>query len=499
MGYPPDVFIVVVDCLRSPATWPHDAPPQVMPNLANLGEECVTFDRAATVAPWTIPAHASILTGLYPWEHGTNYKARLDLAPTFRNLAVELRELGYSSVCISGNPLLDRTSGITRPFETSYSAKWWESIFRRGGLVPKGAEGTIQGASNGSAWNGSRTLSDSAAQLAARAALRYPIIPNVVNYVLEKARADGSTGVRPSPWIEESFSSWIASHRDSERLFGLVNLIDAHEPYLVPRSGHLSLGDWLGYVGVPQERSGFLTGNWKPSGMDLRRLRQLYLWAVLEADRRVGEICEVLRRAGRWDNSLVIFTSDHGQSFLERGMLFHGLSIDDSVVRVPLWLKLPGAKRKGAHVYRWVSLVDIAPAVSDVVGIVGWTDTSGQSLLRTIDEPRAQPVLTMNDGQGIHPAIRAWVPQTITERFDRVQLAAFEGSWKVMLDVATDHVEAELVRDGLPAIDQEGPETRTIRGTTVDRLRAIAARLRNSESRAQNPEVLQRLKAWGYS
>src|SRR5262249_53980407 len=89
-----------------------------------------------------------------------------------------------------------------------------------------------------------------------------------------------------------------------------------------------------------------------------------------EADRGVGQIVQELKDSGRWENALLIVTSDHGESFAERGIhIGHGLSLTDDELHVPLVMHLPHDEGAGQRLDTQVDLLDVAPTVLAYAGV----------------------------------------------------------------------------------------------------------------------------------
>jgi len=107
-----------------------------------------------------------------------------------------------------------------------------------------------------------------------------------------------------------------------------------------------------------------------------------YARAVRATDGEVGLLLKRLRDEGRYDDALIIFHADHGESFTERNLWFdHGFGAYEEQLHVPLIVKLPGNVRAGEVVDRLVSLEDILPTVLEVGGLWGTALVDGISLL----------------------------------------------------------------------------------------------------------------------
>jgi arylsulfatase A-like enzyme len=102
---------------------------------------------------------------------------------------------------------------------------------------------------------------------------------------------------------------------------------------------------------------------------DRRRIRSLYDGEVSFNDDSFGRLIEHLRETGELDDTLVVFTSDHGEEFWEYGRRGHGRSLADPVLRIPLILRLPAGHDTPPSPAAPAELVDVLPTVLDVLGM----------------------------------------------------------------------------------------------------------------------------------
>ena len=102
---------------------------------------------------------------------------------------------------------------------------------------------------------------------------------------------------------------------------------------------------------------------------DVGYLMDLYDAEVFEADQGFAGFLDVLRRAGRLDNALIVLVSDHGESFLEHGALGHGHNLNQEEMRVPLIIRFPEREFDGMRVDEQVSLVDVFPTLLRQAGV----------------------------------------------------------------------------------------------------------------------------------
>jgi len=107
-------------------------------------------------------------------------------------------------------------------------------------------------------------------------------------------------------------------------------------------------------------------------------VRALYDSEVRHVDDYLREVFEALPRA---EKALVVFTSDHGEEFLEHGGVLHGRTLFDESIRVPMIFRFPDRRHAGTVVDEAVSLIDILPTVLDAVGAEPPAQSAGTSLL----------------------------------------------------------------------------------------------------------------------
>lgn len=112
----PNVLLIVLDALRADHISAHGYGRKTSPTLDELAGDGVLFERAISASAWTLPSHASILTGRYPHEHGADYRTR-KYDGRFPTLAEVLRDRGYRTGGFSGNTMLfTRTQRFERGF-----------------------------------------------------------------------------------------------------------------------------------------------------------------------------------------------------------------------------------------------------------------------------------------------------------------------------------------------------------------------------------------------
>jgi hypothetical protein len=112
-----DVVLITLDTTRRDHIGCYGAKPSVTPNIDRLCARGVRLDQATAVAPVTLPAHASMLTGLYPPHHGARYNGERQLVEAQQTLAELLQPQGYHSAAFVSAFVLDRRFGLAQGFD----------------------------------------------------------------------------------------------------------------------------------------------------------------------------------------------------------------------------------------------------------------------------------------------------------------------------------------------------------------------------------------------
>jgi arylsulfatase A-like enzyme len=171
---------------------------------------------------------------------------------------------------------------------------------------------------------------------------------------------------------------WARAHHSWDNLFLWYHSYDPHGPLGVwsELPGH---GEWRD---DPTERARYPEYQRVEHVSDPEWYAKQYALAVEETDKQVGRILAFLDETGRYDDALIIFTADHGESFDEREQWFsHGNYASAEQLHVPLIVKLPANARAGEQVDVLVGLEDVAPTVLDVLDLDPFPTADGRSLL----------------------------------------------------------------------------------------------------------------------
>jgi arylsulfatase A-like enzyme len=316
---PERIILITVDTLRADALSSYRAAAPRTSAIDRLAGDGVVFEHAVAPAPWTLPSLVSIVTGLLPAAHrATGFTSTV--SPTITTLAKYLHDRGYQTAAIVHNDLLNPKNGLS--------------------------EGFAEYVSLHEQWFG-----DSLGMKALQAAAPTWFPP------LSWPTNDDQTKV---------VTEWLESNRD-RNFFLWMHYFDPHAPYAPPREyriaePHPAIGG--AFDGPKMAMQGFFV----PSVEERQAIRSLYDGEVRYVDANIGRVIATLERLRLYDGSLIVFTSDHGEEFWEHGRAGHGHSLYDELLRVPLIVKLPGAKARGRS-SAVVSTASVTPTILDASGI----------------------------------------------------------------------------------------------------------------------------------
>lgn len=167
--------------------------------------------------------------------------------------------------------------------------------------------------------------------------------------------------------ITRDVVSWLG-HSSEWRFFAYIHSLDLHAEYR-PR---------------PPFDQVFVN----PQATGVARDIDLYDNELAYNDRELGRVVQALKRLSLYDNTLIAVTADHGEEFGEHGTFRHGRSLFDSLLHVPLILKLPRSRHRGLRVSALASNVDIAPTLLDIAGLAPAPGFRGVSLRPALADGR---------------------------------------------------------------------------------------------------------------
>jgi len=434
---PRNVILISLDTLRADHLSCYGHPRETTPALDALAARGVRFAEASTTAPWTLPAHTTMFTGLYPSHHGVkDYSNRL--AGETETLAEVLAARGFQT---------------------------WAVI---------------------NTWN----IADP------RFEIFQGFAPENLRYVKEtRPGAEGghvvlNTGKR----VEAAARAFLAG-RDPERPFFLfAHFYDAHTDFTPsPSYRDAFVAPYGGQVdGTTDQLMAIRAQGLRLGNADLRFLRQMYEAEIRELDDLLAGFFAYLEAEGLAQDTLIVVVSDHGEEFQEHGGLLHGRTQFEELLHVPLILAGPGVPA-GVVVQEPVSLVDLLPTVLGRLGIEPLPGLDGLDLAptwqgRTLPERVLFAEADHNNVVDGKPVVD-------------VRSMARQGQEKLHLDRVTDQVTLfDLAQDPDETVDlaTRSPERARVLRAALDRFLTGAVAGATS-GKALSQEDLDLLRELGYA
>ena len=336
----PSVVFVVLDTVRKDRLGPYGYDRGTTPELDAFADEAAVFEEAVAPAPWTLPVHASMFTGLYPGEHGADQESPyLEGAAT---LAESLSAGGVATACFSANAWITPYTGLTRGFDVH------DNFFE---VMPGGfLSGPLA-----RLW---RTVNDH--ERLRGFADRAVELGNAAHERLAGGRgADSKT-----PRAIDRAIDFLGSN---DAAFCFLNLMDAHLPYYPPAEYADAFAPGVDASAVCQNAKEFNAGARDIDADEWDAIRGLYDAEIRHLDAEVGRLFDWLRSAGRWEETLVVVCADHGELHGEHGLYGHEFAVYEPLVNVPLFVKAPGlgAGRRSEQ----TELVGLYDTVLDFAGV----------------------------------------------------------------------------------------------------------------------------------
>lgn len=350
---PPNVLLIVADDLNNALGCYGDRRVR-SPNIDRLAARGLRFDRAYCQYPVCNPSRTSLLSGRRP--SATGIVDNVTPPRTFLGDAVFLpqhfRLNGYRTIKVgkifhTGKDFEDPRSWDVDLRETSEAKKPPEAqVLRR-----QGAAGIVLQAADAETYDGK----------VARQAVEY----------LSEARR----GTQPF-FLAVGFRRPHAPYIAPEKYFQLYPPRDltfpAEPPEHLKAIPRLALTYAQGAAALPEAKRA--------------ETAAAYFAAISFLDAQVGVLLDALDRLQMWDDTVVIFLSDHGYHLGEHGGLWHKMTLFEECARVPLLVAAPG-KKGHTSCPRLVELLDLYPTLTELCGLKTPAGLQGQSLVPLLDDP----------------------------------------------------------------------------------------------------------------
>lgn len=369
----PNVLFIISDDLTATALSCYGNTVCKTPNIDRLASQGTRFTKAYCQGTYCGPSRASFMSGYYPHA---------------------IKMLGYGSP----RPAIKERATWAQHFKNNgYHTARVSKIFHMG--VPGGIEKGTDGADDPASWTerfnsagpewkapgDGETLENNADG-------RKPGPVGGNTFVV--VEADGNDLVHSDGKTAAKAVELIKQNRDKPFFLG-VGFVRPHVPFVAPRKDYTDFlpysrmqlppklkDDW---ADIPKAGINYKTS--KNMKMDLRRQKKAvggYYASVAFMDRMVGQVLNGLKEAGLEDNTIVIFTSDHGYHLGEHDF-WAKVSLHDESAAVPLIIRMPGKKPAVCH--SLVELLDLYPTLSNLCGLEVPKHLQGKDISKMMTDP----------------------------------------------------------------------------------------------------------------
>ncbi len=467
----PNIVLLVLDSVRASQLSCYGYSRPTTPNIDRLAAEGVRFEQAISVGCWTLPVHASLFTGLYPSNHGM-VVSKDALSPEYPTLAKRLSESGYQTACFSNNAYISEVTGLGSGFETV------EDLWRTSN--PRGTRRTRMSALikrlEQLGWPAAPAI-----YLARRLQHAWSVLKRRRN---RRDYGAALTNDRIEQWLDRSW-------RADSPMFLFVNYMECHEPYRPPqpfdrRFMPRRFSNWrIASIGNYKDPARAKSARRREDEAEV--IRAQYDGALAYLDEKVGQLCELLRRRGILDNTLVIVTSDHGDCLGEHDHFGHRTALHEELVHVPLVIRHPENFPRGQCRKQQVSLVDLYPTILHAAEL----DTSDLLGCRSLLETPEDASKAFTVAENTAPlAMQSVVSRMV--RADRYKYIWHSNSNHELYDLAEDAGETNNLVEVRPEVADQMQHT-------LEQWQASLADRTIEASRAKYDDaVVERLRALGY-
>lgn len=335
----PNVLVIAVDTLRADYLGAYGRADDPTPVLDGIARDGVVFEDATAHASWTRSSFASLWTSRLPSAHNADTKASR-LSDDLVLVSEVLQDAGVTTANLANN------INVTATFNFDQG---WDSFVYEAPAYHFGATESVFSLT----------------------------FYKVVHKVREKlgGTKQVETFYQPAEVVLTDARAFIEANRQGRWMLG-VHLMEPHDPYfehpyLTP-GGDPAEFNGVGFARAEVERP-------KPDQADY--LKRVYLDEIRHMDRKLADFVRWLKDAGLYDDTLIVITSDHGEEFGEHGGFWHGTTLYEEQIHVPLIVKLPKNELAGERVAWQARLIDVAPTITAALGLSAPPTWTGRDLI----------------------------------------------------------------------------------------------------------------------
>jgi len=370
---PFNVLFIIADDLTTTAISSYENGVCQSPNIDALAAESVVYSKAYSQYPVCGPSRASIMSGYYPNATTTfgYVSGRENIGPDRATLPQLFKNNGYYTARVSKIYHMGVPIDIETGSNGQDDAASWTQRFNSKGpeWKAKGFAELVQGNPDGS-------------------------IERKGGNVMTIVQADGGDLEHSDGRTAQKASELIRKHKN-EPFFLAVGFVRPHVPFVAPKSyfdpypyakmilPKKKSDDW---DDIPKRGINYVTSvNGKMSLVQQQKAIAAYYASVSYMDAQVGKVLQTLEEEGLEENTIVVFTSDHGFHLGEHDFWMK-VSLHEESVKVPMMIKVPG---KAAVVCdSFVELLDLYPTIAALADLETTPHIQGKSLVKTLDNSK---------------------------------------------------------------------------------------------------------------
>jgi arylsulfatase A-like enzyme len=336
----PNIVVIVVDTLRADHLSSYGYARATSPHIDGIARQGVLFENAISTCSWSYPSHVSLVTGAYQFEHGMGSVPPVGIFDSgslrfhgYPTLGEVLEQRGYRTAAFSANrTYFAHDLGFGRGFIhfEDYFHSPADMLVR-----------TLYGKEF------ARIYLTRSNKSKPKRLLRFLGFDSLLDTDDEgSVQMGGAQGVRKrATAVNQELLAWI-DDKQPRPFFAFLNYYDVHHPYGGPAS--FPKPTWAQETAVDQYDDG-----------------------VRYVDDAIGQLMAQLERRGLGQNTLVIVTSDHGESLGAHGIAYHGETLYREQIHVPLIFWYPGRIPGGVRVPTPVTIASIPATIMDVLDPAG--------------------------------------------------------------------------------------------------------------------------------
>lgn len=339
-----NVVILLIDALRRDHLGCYGYHESTSPFLDEMAQEGIKFNNAFAVSSWTLPTVSTIFTGYYPTIHGATGPEHV-VSPSLTTMAEAFKRKGYATAAFTTIPYLKKIYNLHQGFD------WYDDDLLKKTFLGLAIENTSY----------------------------LQILPRVMYYtrILLNLPVQDPAVVEFTSWwstklnarnVNERVLKWLRKEREAP-FFLYVHYLDVHSPHFDPHP-YKDDPTWEKLRYDPMH--------------DVDDRINLYDGGIRYADEQIRNLVKSMKELNMYENSLIIFLSDHGEEFLDHGGVGHGISLYGEQLNIPMII-FPTAVVPGNLVIDApVSQIDLFPTLDDWLSLGAPYHGSGLSLRELI-------------------------------------------------------------------------------------------------------------------